>query len=490
MKDLKERTVRGGLANLFCQAANFAIRIVSLMAMSRLLDPKDFGLVAMVTAITGVFGLFTTFGLSSATVQRATITDEQVSTLFWINILLGAILALLCLVTAPFLVAFYHEPRLLWVTVALSSGFLINAAGVQHSALLQREIRFAAMSVIEIVASLISTTVAIAMAFAGLGYWALVGSAIAQPAVSTIGKWLAVSWVPGRPHSKVGIRSMIGFGGTITLNGLVVYIAYNLQNVLLGRFCGANALGLYGRADSFINIPTQTLNMAIGSVAFSALSRLQDNPALQKSYFLKGYSLVMSMTLPITLVCALFADDLILVFLGPKWTEAIIIFRLLTPTVLIFGMINPLGWLLISSGLQVRSLKLALVIAPLTITAYFLGLPYGPKGVAFAYSAAMTLWLVPHIIWCIHGTLITLRDLLFAIGKPFLSGVAAAVPAYGVLFFCGQSLSPFLRLLLGCSVMFVIYLLILLFVMGQKTFYLNLIRGLKKPSSTDLKVSV
>jgi len=196
------------------------------------------------------------------------------------------------------------------------------------------------------------------------------------------------------------------------------------------------------------------------------------------------------MTLPITLVCALFADDLILVFLGPKWTEAIIIFRLLTPTVLIFGMINPLGWLLISSGLQVRSLKLALVIAPLTITAYFLGLPYGPKGVAFAYSAAMTLWLVPHIIWCIHGTLITLRDLLFAIGKPFLSGVAAAVPAYGVLFFCGQSLSPFLRLLLGCSVMFVIYLLILLFVMGQKTFYLNLIRGLKKPSSTDLKVSV
>jgi O-antigen/teichoic acid export membrane protein len=480
MKDLKKRTVQGGIANLLSQGANFFIRIVSLMALSRLLDPKDFGLVAMVTAITGVFSIFTAFGLSSATVQRDTVTDEQVSTLFWINLLVGAILALLCLVTAPILVAFYHEPRLFWVTVAMSSGFLINAAGVQHSALLQREIRFVALTVIDLIANLVSTALAISMALGGLGYWALVGSIITYTAIGTIGKWVAAAWIPGKPHRRIGIRSMIGFGGTITLNTLVTYIAYNLQKVLLGRVGGADVLGLYGRADSFINIPTQTLNTAIGSVAFSALARLQNEPDMQKRYFLKGYSLVMSMTLPIALTCAMFADDLIFVFLGPKWKEAVIIFRLLAPTVLIFGMINPLGWMLMSSGLQVRSLKIAMVIAPLTIFSYYLGLPYGAKGVAFAYSAAMTLLLVPTIMWCIHGTLITLWDIVQVIGKPFLSCIAAAIFAFGFQFFCGQSLPPFLRLLLRSSVMFVFYLLFLLFVMGQKTFYLNLVRGMRK----------
>ena len=134
---------------------------------------------------------------------------------------------------------------------------------------------------------------------------------------------------------------MLRFGGTITLNGLVVYVAYNLEKVLLGRFWGPDALGIYGRAYQLINIPTDNLNSAIGGVAFSALSRLQNDPVRLKSYFLKGYSLVISLTIPITIFCALFADDIVLVILGPKWTEAAVIFRLLTPTVLIFGMINP-----------------------------------------------------------------------------------------------------------------------------------------------------
>ena len=115
---------------------------------------------------------------------------------------------------------------------------------------------------------------------------------------------------------------MLRFGGTITLNGLVVYVAYNLEKVLLGRFWGADALGIYGRAYQLINIPTDNLNSAIGGVAFSALSRLQNDPVRLKSYFLKGYSLVISLTIPITIFCALFADDIVLVVLGPKWTDA------------------------------------------------------------------------------------------------------------------------------------------------------------------------
>lgn len=484
MKDLKGRAIRGGFAKACAQSANFTLRVGSLMVLARLLDPKDFGLVAMVTAVTGVFSLFKDAGLSMATIQRATITTDQSSTLFWVNMLVGAILASLLIAIAPVLVAFYHEPRLYWVVVALAADFLFTGATAQHSALLQRQMRFVAVAVIDISALLASISVAITMAATGWGYWALVGQAVTSPGTSAICTWVAVRWIPGMPRRKVGIRSMMRFGGTVTLNGLIVYVAYNLEKVLLGRFWGAEALGIYGRAYQLINIPTDNLNSSIGGVAFSALSRLQDDPSRFKSYFLKGYSLVLALTIPVTIACAVFADDLILVILGPKWKDVTLIFRLLTPTILVFAMINPMWWLLVSTGLVGRSLRIALVLSPLVIASYVAGLPYGPNGVAFAYSAVMTLWVVPHIAWCIRGTMVSSRDILQAVSRPFLSGVAAAVTCLALEFFCGQLLSPLLRLVLGGGVMLAAYLWMLLYVMGQKAFYLDLLRGLRKRSSS------
>jgi PST family polysaccharide transporter len=318
MKDLKARAIRGGFAKVCSQGANFALRIGSLMVLARLLDPKDFGLVGMVTAFTGVLTLFRDFGLSSATVQRVEVTDDQVSTLFWINSLVGVILWILLVAVSPLIAAFYHEPRLLWVTIVLAVGFFFNAVGVQHSAMLQRQMRFTPLAIIDFIALLSGITVAIGMALFGFKYWSLVAMTTVTPLVTSISLWLATGWIPGAPRRGVGIHSMMRFGGTITLNGLVVYVAYNLEKVLLGRFWGAETVGIYGRAYQLINIPTDNLNSAVGEVAFSVLARVQNDAARLRSYFLKGYSLVLALTVPITIACALFGSDLISVVLGPK----------------------------------------------------------------------------------------------------------------------------------------------------------------------------
>src|ERR1700741_1604882 len=110
--DLKGKTIRGGLARLCAQGANLVLRVGSLMVLARLLGPKDFGLVGMVTAFTGVLNLFRDFGLSAAAVQRTTVTEEQISTLFWINIFVGILLGFLAVAAAPAIATFYHEPRL------------------------------------------------------------------------------------------------------------------------------------------------------------------------------------------------------------------------------------------------------------------------------------------------------------------------------------------------------------------------------------------
>ena len=200
MLDIKRKVLRGGLAKLCGQVANSALRLGFLAVLARLLDPQDFGLVAMVTFVTAILDLFTTAGLSSAAIQRSTITEEQISTLFWINILVGISLALLCLAIAPVLVAFYHEPRLFWITVAMAAGFVFNSAGVQHNALLQRQLDYISLTAIEIVSQLTSLCIGIGLAFAGFGYWALVAAAVTLPATTTVCVWIVTGWVPGRPH--------------------------------------------------------------------------------------------------------------------------------------------------------------------------------------------------------------------------------------------------------------------------------------------------
>jgi O-antigen/teichoic acid export membrane protein len=484
MKDLKERTIRGGFARLCAQAANFLIRGGSLMILARLLGPKEFGLVGMVTAFTGVLYLLRDFGLSSATVQRVTVTDEQLSTLFWINILVGVLLGLLTVAMAPFIAAFYHDPRLFAVTVVMAAGFVFNAAGVQHSALLQRQMRFTAIAVIAVVSLIVGTAIAIGGAEAGYGYWALVAMGVTVPLAATIGAWLTAGWIPGMPQRGAGIRSMMRFGGTVSLNGLVAYLAYNSDKILIGRFWGANALGIYGRAYQLTNIPTDSLNSTVGEVAFSALSRIQDDPHRLKTYFLKGYSLVLAMTLPLTIIFIAFAKDVVFIVLGPKWMGAVSILRLIAPTILIFAVINPLGWLLYSLGLVRRSLNIALVFAPTIIGGYFIGLPYGPKGVAFAYSAVMVLWVIPFIAWCVRGTAVSFWGVLLVVIRSLAFGILAGGVAYAVQATWGQFLTPLPRLILESSVLLIVFFGLLLFVGGQKALYLDLLRGLRKPSLT------
>jgi len=485
MEDLKGKTIRGGLARLCAQIANFLIRFGSLLILARLLEPKEFGLVGMVTAFTGVLYILRDFGLSSAVIQRTSVTDEQKSMLFWINILIGILLGIVTVAMAPAIAAFYHEPRLLGVTVVVAAGFIFNAAGVQHGALLLRQMRFTALAVINTVGLIVGTVIAIVGAKAGYGYWALVAMTVTLPVINTVGVWLTTRWVPGIPRRRSGVRAMLRFGGAMTLNGLIVYVASNFEKILLGRFWGVDALGIYGRAYQLINIPTENLNSVAGEVAFSALSRIKDDPLRLKRYFIKGYSLILTLTLPMTIACALFADDTILVLLGPKWMAAVPVFRFLAPTMLVFAIVNPLGWLMCSLGLVKRNLKMCLVIAPIMIASYTLGLPYGPKGVALSYSMVMVLWAIPAIVWAIHGTVFSVKDIWRAVSWPLISSVTAAGVAFGVRLLYGRLLSPVSRLVLENVVLLFMFVGILLLRTEQKSLYLNLLRGLKNPSSAN-----
>jgi PST family polysaccharide transporter len=476
-EDLKLRVVRSGTAKLVGQAVNFVLRLVFLMIMARLLTPGQFGLVAMVTVITGFYALFTSAGLSSATIQRVSVTHGQISTLFWINMLIGVVLFVLTLATAPVLVAFYRDQRLTWVTAALAVGFLVNAAGVQHNAILQRDLRYVTLTAIEILAQVMSMAAGIALAFAGYGYWALVASGLVGPAVLTLLSWVTTGWIPGAPRRDSEISSMLHFGGVVTIQSVMVNVAENIDKVLLGRFQGASALGSYGRAYQLVTMPMTNLNAAIGWVAFSALSRIQDDRHRYRSYFLKGYAVVISLVVPLLVFATVFSADIVRVVLGPQWAQVAHIFQLLAPAGLVVTLIQgPTYWLLHSLGSVGRSLQITCVYTAVIVVSCSLGVSHGATGVAAGYSLGLTLWVLPHLLWCVKGTPVSVGDLLGTLWCPLLGSAAASAVAWAGVRHLDQ---PLTRVVLGGAIVGCVYAGVLAMLPRQRDFYLGLSRDLR-----------
>jgi PST family polysaccharide transporter len=448
-----------------------------MMLLARLLSAEDFGLQGMAAVLTGFLGFFRDAGLGGATIQRLEVTHEQISTLFWINVVVGAALATFTAILAPVMVWFYNEPRLYWITVVSGLAFVFGGLAAQHGALILREMRFVTLATVDLLSLTISSAVGVVMALLGWRYWSLVGMAVVSPIISAAGVWLAVPWIPGPPRRKCGVLSMLHFGWMSTCNSLVVFLAWNFDNILIGRVWGADALGLYGRARQLATLPMQQLTAALSGVAFTAFSRIQDDPDRLAKSFLRAYSLFVSLTVPIAISCPLFAEEIVRVLLGAKWMEAAPIFRILAPTALVFALANPLSWLLMSTGRVGRALSISAATTPVVIAGILLGLNHGPKGVALGYSVAMALLVVPIAAWCKHGTSITWTDLWRATRPPLFAGLIAGAIGLIVKIALAGILAPILCLLVGLGIIFGVYAWVLI-AMGQKNLYVDLLRQL------------
>jgi O-antigen/teichoic acid export membrane protein len=476
VSEFKRKSVRGGVLTVFNQSFGMATQLGTAIILARLLTPSDYGLQSMVFTLTTVLALFKDAGLSAASIQRQDLTREQISTLFWVNVALGSLLTLVVAAAAPFLATFYKEPRLLWITVASAPIFFLSSLVVQHSALLARAMRFGTTIKINMFSATAGAILAIVMAAKGFGYWALICQNISLPLFEMIAIWIAIPWIPGRPRWSPELRSMLRFGGTLTMNGIVVYVAYNTEKILLGRFWGAAPLGIYTRGYQLATLPVQQLIGAVHVVAFSVLSRMQGESEKLERAYLKSLSIIVAMTVPVVICSTLFANEIILIVLGPKWLAAAPVLRLLSPTVLVFALINPFSWLLKSTGRVRRSLNIAFLICPVVVLGVVAGLHNGPAGVALGYSGAMLLLLVPVVMWAKHGTGITSRNYWDAVKQPLISGVIAGGAGWLAHMKYGNTLSPIPLLSVELGVSALVYFGWILFVMGQKDFYFDLVK--------------
>lgn len=409
--DLKGRSVRGGLLTLSSQGAQFLIQSIATVVLARLLTPADFGVVAMVTAITGLASAFAELGLSEATIQREEISRDQVSTLFWINVAVGSGLTLVTAAIGPLLAWFYREPRLKHLALLLSLTFLISGLRVQHNALLKRQMRFLALAIRDVSSYAVAVPVAITMAWRGAGYWALVALPLTMNFTQMVLSWLMVRWVPSRPRRDAKVRSLVVFGGNVAASYLVTNVARSADSILIGWHWGAGPLGLYSRAYNLLMLPVRQLSLPAGTVAVPAFSRVQDDPDRFARYYLRAASLILWITAPVFGFLFVAAQPLIVLVLGNQWRESAPVFQILAVAGLGQLLLDLTIWSLVSRGQSKRLLHILLVVAPLLVVSYAIGLPFGIRGVALSSSLGLLAVLPGILKAAFRGTLLTLGRL-------------------------------------------------------------------------------
>jgi PST family polysaccharide transporter len=432
-KDLRGRSVRGGAITVGSQAIKFALTMGSTAVLARLLTPDDFGLIAMVAAVVGFASLFKDLGLSMATVQRETITQSQVSTLFWINVAVSAILALLVAAASPLIALLYGEPRLIPITIALGATFIFGGLAAQHMALLQRQMRFASLATIEVAALVLAVAVAITLAALTRSYWALVAMTATQSVATMSLAWLLSRWTPGRPQWDTDVRGMLAFGGHLTGFNTLNYFTRNFDNVLIGAVFGAGPLGLYSRAYNLLMLPIRQINGPISGVVMPALSALQRDDAAFRRYFVISLTLMTAVSMPLVVFAMAQARPIVLILLGEQWEDAVPIFLALGPAAFMGAFNVAPGWLYMAKGRTRALFQYGLVAAPITVLAFIIGSNWGPVGVAWGFSIAFTACYIAIIPLSCKGTPVLPRDFVAAMWRSAASSAigAGAVVALG-----------------------------------------------------------
>ena len=396
---LKQSVAKGAFVTSLAQLAKVIVQFGSVIIFSRLLSPVDFGLLAMVAPLYGLALIFQDFGLGHATVQSALVTPAQSSALFWLNIAVSLCLAVPLILGAPLVAWFYHDERLVALTRSFAGVIVVGALGAQHSALLNRSIRFRYLAALDATATFAGFLGAALLAAVFHTYWALFASIAISTTVGVAGAWIGAGFVPGLPRWEVSAGQLVRLGAGFTSFNFSHFIVRNLDNVLIGRVWGDAALGLYDRAYRFLLFPMIQINVPLARVMLPTLARLRTDEERYRSAYLQALNQLLLVTQPGVIFAIATADIFVPIVLGENWRAAAPIFQWLGLAALLQPIGGATNWLFISQGRSRAFAWSGAFNASTCAIAFCIGLPWGPIGVAAAYSISQVLLRSPVVLW-------------------------------------------------------------------------------------------
>ena len=453
LTDLRGHSARAGLATAIGQVLRLGIRISTIPVLNRLLTPDDVGVFTIVAGFTVLAAMFSLSGLTTVTVQRQRLTHAEASSLFWLNIGLGAALALLVLLASPVLAAFYNDPRLGPVCMVMSVTILLSSGSLQHQAILTRQMRARTLSAIDVSTQAAGIAAAIALAWTGAGYWALVVQPLVSQALLGISLVLACRWVPSRPRLVRGIGQMASSGMMLTWCNVVGTFRAQVDLGAVAKVFGTEAAGAYSRSYSVLQLPVMQFVQPMAQVAIPMLSLLvTDTPRLRAAWRQLQEKLALVVVPPLVGLIAT-SDLSVRILLGPQWNESARIFAVLG----VLGVVQPVfiahHWMYIACDrsramLTANLASLALVVVgslgPIALAGWWPWLR-DPMAVAVGVTMMWTVVGVPWQFWhTSRSTPLTIHDLTSSLAPAFVYGAVVLVACLvlrRLVSFSAQSLS-------------------------------------------------
>ncbi|WP_194786119.1 lipopolysaccharide biosynthesis protein [Actinomyces haliotis] len=392
-KSLGNQAAKAAGQTVWTQALRIIVQLGNVVVLARLLDNHSYGVVGMVTAVIGIATIFQDFGLSTAAIQGKGLTLAQRSNLWWLNTGAGFILMVIGIAISPLLAVFYHEPAVTLVSMAIAPTFFMAGMVNQYRADLNRNLQVGRLLSVDLVASLLALVAGAVTAGWGWSYWALVVQRVVTALIPLIVLPFLAGWLPRRWDRRAPMRALLGFGVQMAGTSVVSYVAANLDSILMGRFFGANVLGLYNRAVQTMRTPLNQFRPQVTTLGLSVMSKLQDDDERALAYLRRGqlglgYPVFLSMGLVVAA-----APSVVDVVLGSQWLAVVPYMRLVAIGEGLSTLASVGGWIYTSRGLGRAYLRYTMLSAVVRMIAIVIGAQFGAMGVAYAYVAS------PFILW-------------------------------------------------------------------------------------------
>ncbi|MBV8866683.1 MAG: MOP flippase family protein, partial [Acidobacteriaceae bacterium] len=405
--DLTSRVASGAAWSAVARISLQLLYFVNVAILARKLNPESYGLMNMTQIVVGLVSLFRDIGIGSAVIQKRDIDDNFLSSLSWVATGLGCIATLACIVIAPVTATLYRQPLVASMLRALALSFAISSITTVHEAMLNRQMAFREIAIVEIVSAVLSLIVAIVFAYSGQGVWSLVAASLTTSLISSIGFLLCYRWIPAFHFSWKHVRSVTGFGMNLSGFNLFNYFARNADNVLIGRYLGTASLGFYQFAYTVMLYPVQNVAQLLGRVLFPAFSEIQhDRPRFRRAYA-RSCAIIALISFPLLAGVAALAKPFVLVWMGPKWLPVAALIAILAPVGMFQAVGTTVGQIYMATGRTDLMFRWGLFASPITVLSFVVGLPWGVKGVAISYAVSTVLIAYP--VFLIPARLIDLH---------------------------------------------------------------------------------
>jgi teichuronic acid exporter len=414
--------------NVASQGSNFIIGIV----LARLLFPRDFGLIGMITIFIAISQSFIDSGFSQALIRKKDCSQADYSTVFFFNLVVGILFYLLLFFSAGAISLFLKEPQLKLIVQVLGINLIINSLTIIQLTQLTKRIDFKLQTRISVLAAIGSGAVSIFMAFKGFGVWSLVAKSVGQYALKSFFLWLWNGWKPSWLFDRKSFREMYAFGSKLLISGLIDTTFKNIYYLVIGKYFSAVELGYYTRADQFQSLPSQNLTGVIQRVSYPVLTSIQNDVEKLKSVYRKLLKSSMLISFVLMIGLAAIAKPLVLTLIGSKWLPSVIYLQLLC----FVGMLYPLHALNLNMlNVQGRSdlfLRLEIIKKMIFIPMIVIGVIWGIKIMILGMLAASIFAYFLNSYW--SGKMISYSSLeqLQDIMPSFLLALTMGIVAYSV----------------------------------------------------------